>query len=205
MRRRGQAIRDEELIKEIIYITEYPYPLRGSFDEAFLNIPKEVLVNVMKSHQRYIPIEKDNGQLMPYFIFFANTIPKEDKNVIRGNEKVLRARLADAQFFFEEDKKTKLVDRYEKLAAIVFHVKLGTLKDKTERVVAIAGYLISVLDEGAGITVARAARLMKPTSSLIWWEFPESCRVPWEEFTRPLKVKALMWPMPLKNTICPTG
>ena len=92
----------------------------------------------MKSHQRYIPIEKDDGQLMPYFIFFANTIPKEDKNVIRGNEKVLRARLADAQFFFEEDKKTKLADRYERLSSIVFHVKLGTLKDKTERVMAIA-------------------------------------------------------------------
>ena len=80
---KGRAIRDEELIKEIIYITEYPYPLRGAFDEAFLSIPKEVLVNVMKSHQRYIPIEKEDGRLMPYFIFFANTIPKEDKNVIR--------------------------------------------------------------------------------------------------------------------------
>ena len=84
---KGRAVRDEELIKEIIYITEYPYPLRGAFDEAFLGIPKEVLVNVMKSHQRYIPIEQDNGQLMPYFIFFANTVPKEDTNVIRGNEK----------------------------------------------------------------------------------------------------------------------
>ena len=157
----GHAIRDEELIKEIIYITEYPYPLRGSFDEAFLNVPKEVLVDVMKSHQRYIPIEKEDGRLMPYFIFFANTIPKEDKNVIRGNEKVLRARLADAQFFFEEDKKTKLADRYERLAAIVFHVKLGTLKDKTERVVSIASHLASILAPDTSATVARAARLMK--------------------------------------------
>jgi len=158
---KGHAIRDEELIKEIIYITEYPYPLRGSFDEAFLNIPKEVLVDVMKSHQRYIPIEEEDGRLMPYFIFFANTIPKEDKNVIRGNEKVLRARLADAQFFFEEDKKTKLIDRYERLAAIVFHVKLGTLKEKTERVISIASYLASILAPDASATVAKAARLMK--------------------------------------------
>jgi glycyl-tRNA synthetase beta chain len=171
---KGHAIRDEELIKEIIYITEYPYPLLGSFEETYLNIPKEVLVNVMKSHQRYIPIEKDDGQLMPYFIFFANTIPKEDNNVIRGNEKVLRARLADAQFFFEEDKKTKLADRYEKLNSIVFHVKLGTLKDKTERVMIIATNLTSLLDQGAGSTVAQAARLMK-TDLLTHMvgEFPE--------------------------------
>jgi glycyl-tRNA synthetase beta chain len=171
---KGHAIRDEELIKEIIYITEYPYPLRGAFDEAFLDIPKEVLVNVMKSHQRYIPIEKDNGQLMPYFIFFANTIPKEDKNVIRGNEKVLRARLADAQFFFAEDKKTKLIDRYERLGSIVFHVKLGTLKDKTERVMAIADYLTSVIDESVRATVTRAAQLMKADLlTHMVGEFPE--------------------------------
>jgi glycyl-tRNA synthetase beta chain len=115
----------------------------------------------MKSHQRYIPIEKDDGRLIPYFIFFANTVPKEDENVIRGNEKVLRARLADAQFFFEEDKKTKLIDRYERLAAIVFHVKLGTLKEKTERVVSIASHLASILAPDASATVAQAARLMK--------------------------------------------
>jgi len=139
----GQAIRDDGLIKEILYITEYPYPLRGGFEEAFLAIPKEVLVNVMKSHQRYIPIEDKNGNLMPSFIFFANTIPAEDKNVIRGNEKVLRARLADARFFFEEDKKVKLFDLYDKLSSIVFHVKLGTLKQKTDRVTKIARHLSS--------------------------------------------------------------
>ena len=171
---KGRAIRDEELIKEIIYITEYPYPLLGSFEEVYLNIPKEVLVNVMKSHQRYIPIEKDNGQLMPYFIFFANTIPKEDKNVVRGNEKVLRARLADAQFFFEEDKKAKLIDRYEKLGSIVFHVKLGTLKEKTERVCSISTYLASILAPDSAVTVAQAARLMKADLlTHMVGEFPE--------------------------------
>jgi glycyl-tRNA synthetase beta chain len=171
---KGRAIRDEELIKEIIYITEYPYPLLGSFEETYLNIPKEVLVNVMKSHQRYIPIEKDDGRLMPYFIFFANTVPKEDKNVIRGNEKVLRARLADAQFFFEEDKKAKLADRYEKLASIIFHVKLGTLKEKTERVGSIATYLASKLAPDSSVTVEQAARLMKADLlTHMVGEFPE--------------------------------
>jgi len=171
---KGRAVRDEELIKEIIYITEYPYPLLGSFEETYLDIPKEVLVNVMKSHQRYIPMEDEKGGLKPCFIFFANTVPKEDKNVIRGNEKVLRARLADAQFFYEEDKKTKLVDRYDRLGSIVFHVKLGTLKDKTERVIAIADYLASVLDESAGATVAKAARIMKvDLVTHMVGEFPE--------------------------------
>ncbi|MBA4390378.1 MAG: glycine--tRNA ligase subunit beta [Syntrophus sp. (in: bacteria)] len=171
---KGHAIRDEELIKEIIYITEYPYPLRGSFDEAFLGIPKEVLVNVMKTHQRYIPIEKDDGQLMPHFIFFANTVPKEDKNVIRGNEKVLRARLADAQFFFEEDKKAQLIDRYERLGSIVFHVKLGTLKDKAERVGSIAAHLASILAPETAAVVAKTTKLMKADLlTHMVGEFPE--------------------------------
>jgi glycyl-tRNA synthetase beta chain len=128
----GRALRDEELIKEILYITEFPYPLCGSFDKAFLKIPKEVLVNVMKSHQRYIPVQDGNQTLMPFFIFFANTAPVDDMIVVRGNEKVLRARLADAEFFFEEDKKTKLIDLYQRLSTIVFHVKLGTLKEFPE-------------------------------------------------------------------------
>jgi glycyl-tRNA synthetase beta chain len=79
----GTAIRDEDLVREILYITEYPYPLKGSFDTIYLDIPKEVLVNVMKSHQRYIPIEDSSGRLMPHFIFFANTAPKDDANIIR--------------------------------------------------------------------------------------------------------------------------
>lgn len=170
----GKAIRNKELIKEILYITEYPYPLRGAFDEAFLNIPKEVLVNVMKSHQRYIPIEGENGKLLPYFIFFANTVPKEDANVIRGNEKVLRARLADAQFFFEEDKKVGLLERYEGLSSIVFHVKLGTLKDKTERVMAVARHICASLNASAAEKIERAVRIMK-TDLLTHMvgEFPE--------------------------------
>ena len=170
----GKALRDEELVREILYITECPYPLKGSFDTVYLDIPKEVLVNVMKSHQRYIPIEDAAGQLLPHFIFFANTVPKDDANVIRGNEKVLRARLADARFFFDEDVKVKLADRYERLASIVFHVKLGTLKDKMERVKAIAGYLASVVDHGAAGKLERLIPVMK--TDLITHmvgEFPE--------------------------------
>ncbi len=170
----GRAVRDDDLVKEIVYITEYPYPLRGSFDERFLALPKEVLVNVMKSHQRYIPLLTADNRLMPYFIFFANTVPVEDKNVIRGNEKVLRARLADAQFFFDDDRKVKVYDLYDRLSSIVWHVKLGTLKDKTERVKDIAGYLASVLEYKDTRKIERAVRLMK--SDLLTHmvgEFPE--------------------------------
>jgi glycyl-tRNA synthetase beta chain len=170
----GKALRDEELVREILYITEYPYPLKGSFDAVYLDIPKEVLVNVMKSHQRYIPIEDAAGRLLPYFVFFANTAPKDDANVIRGNEKVLRARLADARFFFDEDVKVNLADRYERLASIVFHVKLGTLKDKMERVKAIAGYLASVVDHGVAGKLERLIPVMKTDLvTHMVGEFPE--------------------------------
>ncbi len=170
----GKAVRDEDLVREILYITECPYPLKGSFDEIYLGIPKEVLVNVMKSHQRYIPIEDNSGHLMPWFIFFANTIPKDDANVIRGNEKVLRARLADAGFFFDEDRKIKLADRYERLASIVFHVKLGTVKDKMERVKAIAGYLASTVDPAVARKLDRLIPLMKTDLvTHMVGEFPE--------------------------------
>lgn len=170
----GHAVRDNELIKEIMYITEYPYPLKGSFDGKFLAIPKEVLVNAMKSHQRYIPILNDQGELMPYFIFFANTIPMEDKNVIRGNEKVLRARLADAQFFFEEDKKTPLLSLYERLSSIVFHVKLGTLKHKADRVMKVARHLALTIGFKDIDKVGRVVRMMKADLlTHMVGEFPE--------------------------------
>jgi len=170
----GKAIRDNNLIKEILYITECPYPLLGGFEETYLEIPKEVLVNVMKSHQRYIPVEDKDGNLLPYFIFFANTIPVEDKNVIKGNEKVLRARLADARFFFEEDKKIRLSELYDKLSTIVFHVKLGTLKQKTDRVLKIARHLCDALNlEDAGY-IENTVKMMK-TDLLTHMvgEFPE--------------------------------
>jgi glycyl-tRNA synthetase beta chain len=170
----GHAIGDNDLIKEIMNITEYPYPLRGEFDAKFLTIPKEVLVNVMKSHQRYIPILDGQDRLMPYFIFFANTVPVEDKNVIRGNEKVLRARLADAEFFFEEDRKLMLSSLYERLSSIVFHVKIGTLKQKTDRVMKIARFLAAVIGFADTEKADRAVMMMKADLlTHMVGEFPE--------------------------------
>ncbi len=170
----GRAVRDDELIKEIMYITEYPYPLKGSFEEKYLEVPKEVLINVMKSHQRYIPILNGTGELMPYFIFFANTVPADDKNVIRGNEKVLRARLADAEFFFEEDKKTPLLGLYERLSSIVFHVKLGSLKQKIDRVMEITRFLAPIVGFKDDAKIDRAVKMIKADlMTHMVGEFPE--------------------------------
>lgn len=170
----GTAVRDPELLKEILYITEYPYPLAGGFDRSFLNIPKEVLINVMKSHQKYIPIEDTEKNLMPYFIFFANTLPASDLNVIKGNEKVLKARLADASFFFEEDKKVILDDLYERLSSIVFHVKIGTLREKVDRVLIIGRHLAHVLNYADIERLDKAVRIIKvDLLTHMVGEFPE--------------------------------
>ncbi|HOJ43269.1 MAG TPA: glycine--tRNA ligase subunit beta, partial [Syntrophorhabdaceae bacterium] len=170
----GIAYRDEELLKEILYITEYPYPLAGTFDASYLLIPKEVLINVMKSHQKYIPIYAQDGTLLPYFIFFANTIPKNNENVIKSNEKVLKARLADASFFFEEDKKIKLDSLYDKLSSIIFHVRLGTLKQKIDRLLDIAEYLAGVLQYREIERLKKAVRILKvDLLTHMVGEFPE--------------------------------
>ncbi len=128
----------------------------------------------MKSHQRYIPIHDENQSLMPFFIFFANTKPVDDMIVVRGNEKVLRARLADAEFFFEEDKKTNLAQLYERLSSIVFHVKLGTLKDKTDRLSSICHYLCSVINYKETTLIENAVKIVKADLlTHMVGEFPE--------------------------------
>lgn len=168
------AMTDPDLMEEIEYITEYPYGLMGTFEEEYLDLPEAALVNVMKGHQRYIPLEKEKGRLLPGFIFFANTVPKTESEVIRGNERVLRARLADAKFFFEEDKKARLEDLYERLESVKFHKRLGNLRDKAERVRQIARFLASTLGLPLDAKIDRASRLIKADLlSHMVGEFPE--------------------------------
>ena len=171
----GRAVADEDLIDEILYITEYPYALKGTFEKEYLDLPREALVNVMKGHQRYIPLEDEKGELIASFIFFANTIPKKPEEVMRGNEKVLRARLADARFFFDEDKRTNLENLYDKLSSVVFHVRLGNLKAKTERVALIAAHLNAALNLAIPpATIERASKLIKADLlTHMVGEFPE--------------------------------
>jgi glycyl-tRNA synthetase beta chain len=170
----ARAVADEDLLEEICYITEYPHGLLGAYDAAYLELPRAVLVNVMKGHQRYIPLENEDGSLACAFIVFANTIPADPAQVIRGNEKVLMARLADARFFFDEDKKTRLEVLYEKLESVLFHKRLGSLKDKVRRVRDIAVELAGDLGVTDCAKIERAARLIKADLlTRMVGEFPE--------------------------------
>jgi glycyl-tRNA synthetase beta chain len=170
----ARAVTNDELLEEIRYITEYPYGLKGSFEDKYLNLPKAVLVNVMEGHQRYVPLEKQDGSLLSGFIFFANTIPVTPTEVIRGNEKVLKARLADGQFFFEEDKRVSLDSLYGRLEAVMFHKRLGNLKDKTERIRRIGVGLASAVGLPLEPKIARAALLIKADLlTHMVGEFPE--------------------------------
>src|SRR3984885_133539 len=129
---------DADLLHTLVYITEFPTPILGSFDRSYLNLPHEVLVTVMRHHQKYLSVEEHpNGRLAPHFIAVMNTEGDPDGLVRQGNEKVLRARFNDARFFWDVDQKKKLEDRVEDLKTVTFQAKLGSYYDKTKRVVAL--------------------------------------------------------------------
>ncbi|KMK75962.1 glycine--tRNA ligase subunit beta [Alkalihalobacillus pseudalcaliphilus] len=123
-----------ELLEEVNNLVEYPTALFGHFDESFLQLPKEVLITSMREHQRYFPVENEQGELLPYFVTVRNGNDAHLENVARGNEKVLRARLADAVFFYEEDQKTPIETFLQKLKNIVYHEELGSIADKVKRI-----------------------------------------------------------------------
>ncbi|MBC2851430.1 glycine--tRNA ligase subunit beta [Cetobacterium sp. 8H] len=132
---------DEELLKEVANLVEYPYPIVGSFNSDFLEVPQDVLIISMQVHQRYFPILDLDGKLLPKFVVIRNGI--EDSDYVRkGNEKVLSARLADARFFYHEDLKKPLVENVEKLKQVVFQKDLGTIYNKIERAQKVAEYLV---------------------------------------------------------------
>ncbi|MFC0558050.1 glycine--tRNA ligase subunit beta [Halalkalibacter alkalisediminis] len=125
---------DEELLEEVTHLVEYPTALSGSFDESFLQLPKEVLITSMREHQRYFPVQDQSGDLLPFFITVRNGDHQHLDNVSKGNEKVLRARLSDAMFFYTEDQKLKISDALTRLEQIVYHEELGSIGDKVRRV-----------------------------------------------------------------------
>jgi len=130
----GTAAIDEDLLEEVVYLVEYPTALYGQFEDKYLSLPPEAVITPMREHQRYFPVISKQGKLLPVFITVRNGGPEHIDIVRHGNERVLKARLSDAQFFFEEDKKVKLIDRLDKLKTIVFQEGLGTIYDKTIRV-----------------------------------------------------------------------
>ncbi len=128
---------DPDLLHTLTYITEYPTPILGSFDPSYLDLPREVLVEVMRHHQKYLSVEDADGKLAPHFIAVMNTDADPDGLVRQGNEKVLRARFNDARFFWDQDQKKPLAARLEDLKSVTFQAKLGSYYDKTHRVVAL--------------------------------------------------------------------
>ncbi len=170
----GHLLPDEELLDQIVYLAEYPSAVHGTFSPEFLKVPKEVLITSMRSHQRYFSIVDDNGRLLPGFITINNTLTDDPSVVVKGNERVLRARLSDARFFFEEDRKVKLDDRVEALKKVVYQQKLGTSYEKMERFRTLAQELAQKLNPAVAGQTARAARLCKAdlVSGMVG-EFPE--------------------------------
>jgi glycyl-tRNA synthetase beta chain len=132
---------DVELLKLVTYLSEYPTVIAGSFDPAFLSLPDEILVTVMRDHQKYFALERRNGDLAPHFLAVIN-LAKDPKGLVRaGHERVLRARFADAQFFWAADQKCRLADYLPKLAKVTYESRLGSYRDKVERVRAVARWL----------------------------------------------------------------
>ena len=155
------AVIDQDLLDEVTGLVEWPVALTGSFEARFLEVPAEALVSSMKEHQKYFHLVDQQGQLKPNFVTLCNIESTDPIQVIAGNERVIRPRLADAAFFFATDKKVPLADRVEQLNSIVFQKQLGTVYDKTQRVVGLAGALAEQI--GAPVESARRAALLSKT------------------------------------------
>ena len=154
----GVADIEESLLEEVTSLVEYPNVLAAKFEERFLAVPAEALVYTMKGDQKYFPIYDKDGKLLPHFIFVSNINPEDPTAIIEGNEKVVRPRLTDAEFFFKTDLKQKLVDRLPRLETVLFQQQLGTLKDKTDRIKQLAGEIAKQI--GADEAKAKRAGLL---------------------------------------------
>jgi len=167
---------DRDLLDEVVNIVEYPHVIVGSFDESFLELPTEVLVTVMKHHQRFFPLysRDEDAKLRAYFCAVSNIIPKDDALVRRGNERVLGARLDDGKYFFDEDLKVPIEEYAERLKDVIFHKDLGTSYEKVERFTSAAMYLADILAPEKKDKVKEAAYLSKADlNSLMVCELPE--------------------------------
>ena len=169
----AEAVIADDLLDEVTGLVEWPVALRGSFDPAFLEVPAGALISSMKEHQKYFHLLDKQGQLLPLFITIANLKSSRTETIIAGNEKVIRPRLSDAAFFFNNDKSTPLADRRARLETVIFQQKLGSLADKTERITALSGWLADKLGADPD-TTRRGAELAKCdlVSDLVL-EFPD--------------------------------
>lgn len=181
----GEMISDPALLEEVSYLVEDPTPLCGSFEEKYLELPRELLITTMRGNQRYFTLNSPQGELLPRFITVANTRAEDPQVVVRGNERVLRARLSDAMFFWKEDQKVALESRLENLKNVVYQAKLGTSYEKVMRFRQIALCLADRLDPAARELTERAALLAKcDLETGMVYEFPELQGVMGREYAR---------------------
>lgn len=170
---RGKAQINEKLLDEVTALVEWPVVLLGGFERRFLNVPAEALITTMQDNQKYFPVLDETHRLMPHFITVANLESKQPEQIIKGNERVIRPRFSDAEFFWQQDCKKPLAERLEDLKKVVFQQKLGTLHDKSERVAMLARYIADHCASNPD-WAERAARLAKCDllTSMVQ-EFPE--------------------------------
>jgi len=170
----GTVKEDPDLLHEVAYLVEYPAALRCDFDSKYLSLPQELLVMTMKRHQRYFPLSDSSGKLLPWFITVSNMKSGEGDQIKQGNKRVLKARLEDARFFYEEDKKKKLEEYVDELKGVVFQKKLGTSYEKMTRFAALSANLAEKVCPDDLSKVKRAALLCKADLvTQMVFEFPE--------------------------------
>ncbi len=169
----GVVLPDDDLLEEVASIVEWPVILVGSFDKEFLNVPAEPLIYSMKDHQKYFPVIDSEGNLLNKFIFVSNIESKDPSQVIKGNEKVIRPRLADAEFFFKTDKKQTLESRLQSLDSVLFQKQLGTVKAKSERIASLSEFVAAKI--GDDTAMAYRAGLLSKTDLMtdMVLEFPQ--------------------------------
>lgn len=156
----GMVVDGESLFDEVAALVEWPVPMTGSFDEKYLELPREVVVSTLTGHQRYFPVEDKNGKLLPSFITVANIKSKDPSQVRSGNERVIHPRLADAAFFWDSDRRTPLAARSNALREVVYQRGLGSLADKSARVASLTAWTAEALEVNA-VNAVRAAELAK--------------------------------------------
>jgi glycyl-tRNA synthetase beta chain len=182
----GALLEDEDLLEQVNNLVEMPCPVVGTFDARHLDLPSEVLISEMKSHQRYFSLVDGNGKLLPKFIAVSNTPVKDPALSLRGYERVLRSRLSDGRFFFDEDRRVPLVDRLPMLQRVVWQGKLGSYAEKVERMIALGSFLARQTGKEKQLdTITRAATLAKAdlVTGMVG-EFPELQGVMGREYAK---------------------
>lgn len=169
-----EVIVEEDLLDTVTNLVEWPFVMVGRFDERFIDMPREVLITVMKKHQKYFPIQDKNGKLVPYFMLVNNTNPRNPEVAIKGNERVLKARFVDAEFFYYEDTRKPLLERLKGLKDVIFHISLGTSYDKVMRFTQTAKYLAGIINPMIVDDVELVCKLSKcDLLTHMVFEFPE--------------------------------